>query len=128
MERGVNYMWKFINNTTKENFLENIEWSGNKIERIQIPFKRPKLWQISDRFGNVWEVLFKGDVGEYSISNVCRYPSDKPFTVDIISNGNKVEIHKAIKNRRNIKSDRLLKQFSQIAMMVNCYVQFVYLK
>lgn len=121
-------MYKFENKTKKKDFVESIEWSRNIVERIQIPFKKPKQWRISDRFGNVWTILFKGDNNEYSISNVCKYPSDKPFTVDIISSGNKIEIHKAMKNGRNIKSDRLLKSFSELAMMVNCYIQFGYLR
>ena len=121
-------MYMFINMTTKEKFLKNVEWSGNKIEQVEPPCKRQKLWRVSDKFGNVWNILFRGEVDEYSIYNVCKYPTDEPFRVDIISSGNKIEIHKAEKNGRKIKSDRLLKSFSQLAMMVNCYSQFGYLK
>lgn len=121
-------MYKFTNITTKENFLKETEWSGKKIVTVESPFKCQKQWQVSDRFGNIWNIRFNGNVNEYSIWNVCKYPTDEPFRVDIVSSGNKVEIHRAEKNGRKIKSDRLLKGFSQLALMVNCYSQFGYLK
>lgn len=128
MERMADNMYRFTNMTTKENFLKNIEWSGEVLKPMETPCKSQKLWQVSDRFGNVWNILFRGEVDEYSICNVCKYPSDEPFRVDIVSSGNKIEIHRAEKNGRKIKSDRLLKGFSNLAMMLNCYSQFGYLK
>lgn len=121
-------MYKFQNNTTKENFIRNIEWSGMEIKPTEVHGKLQKSWQLSDKFGNVWNILFRGNVNEYSIFNVCKYQSDKPFRVDILSYGNNIEICKAEKNGRKIKANRLLKQFSQLAMTVNCYSQFGYLK
>lgn len=121
-------MLKFTNTTSKENFLKEIEWSGKEIKPIEAYGRDQKLWKIIDRFGNEWNVLFTGSVDEYSIFNVPHCLCDKLFRVDIISRGNKIEIHKVTKNGKNIKSDRLLKQFAQLAMMVNCYVQFGYMK
>ena len=120
-------MLKFKNMTTKENFLQHVEWSGKKVEQIEAYEKDQRAWQISDRFGNVWNVLFKGSVNEWSVFNVPQY-GEPPFKVDIVSCGNDIEIHRAEKAGRKIESDRLLKQFSQLAMMVNCYIQFNYLK
>ena len=121
-------MYKFTNTTTKENFLKNIEWSGKEIKPIEAHGKDRKAWNVIDKFRNEWNILFAGNANEYSVFNVPRYPSDKPFKVDIISNGNKIEIHRAEKNGRHIKADRLLKEFSQLAIMVNCYSQFGFLK
>ena len=120
-------MLKFKNMTTKENFLQNVEWSGKKVEQIEANGKDQMAWKISDRFGNVWNVLFQGRVNEWSVFNVPQY-GEVSFKVDIVSCGNDVEIHRAEKAGRKIKSDRLLKQFSQVAMMVNCYIQFGYFK
>ena len=38
--------------------------------------------------------------------------------------GNMVEIHRAIKDGRNLKADRNLKQFMQLALLVSCYKKF----
>ena len=119
-------MLKFTNGTTKENFLNTIQWSGNQVEHIEAYGKNQQAWQISDKFGNVWNVLFDGN-NEYSISNVCKCASDIPLNVIVLFNGNEIEIHSAEKEGRKIKAERLLKQFSQLAMMVNCYKQFGYL-
>lgn len=121
-------MYKLTNTTTKEAFLKDIEWNGQKIKPLKTLSKYQKGWQVSDRFGNVWNIIFNGNVNEYSIYNVCKYPCDAPFKVDIISTGNKVEIYRAEKKGRKIKSDRLLKNFAQLGLMVNCYCQFGHLK
>ncbi len=126
--RGGDCMYRFTNTTTKENFLKSIEWSGNKIKPAEAYGKNQKAWNVIDKFGNEWNILFTGNVDEYSIFNVPHHPCDKPFKVDIVSSGNKIEIHRAEKNGRCIKADRLLKEFTQLALMVNCYIQFGYMK
>lgn len=46
------------------------------------------------------------------------------FSVDILMSGNMVEIHRAIKDGRNLKADRNLKQFMQLALLMSCYKKF----
>lgn len=120
-------MFKFTNVTTKENFLKKIEWSEEEITPIEAFGNSQKSWKIIDRFDNEWNILFTGN-DEYSIYSVPHHSCDELFRVDIVSSGNKIEIHRATKNGKNIKADRLLKQFAQLAIMVNCYVQFGYMK
>lgn len=120
-------MVKFQNNTTMENFLKYVKENNIKTRELESHNKEKKVWQISDKYGNVWNVVFNGVVDEYTIYNVPQY-GEKPFRVDLISAGNKVVICEAEKNGRHIKADRLLKQFSQLALMVNCHVQFNFLK
>ena len=67
-------------------------------------------------------MLFTGNVDEYRIS----YKDE--FSVDILMHGNMVEIHRAIKDGRNLKADRNLKQFMQLALLMSCYKKFGYLK
>lgn len=122
-------MLKFRNMTRLDKFKKSMEWSGNQIEELKPEGQYPKkAWRISDRFGNVWNVVFTGNVSEFVISNVPQNSYEKPFSVWIVSSGNEIEIHKADKNGRHIKSDLLLKEFANLAMMVNCYMQLGYLK
>ena len=108
-------MLKFENTTTKESFEKSVKWSKNKIEEMEKPHENQRLWRISDCFGNVW------NIDEYRISY-----SDE-FSVDILMSGNMVEIHRAIKDGRNLKADRNLKQFMQLALLMSCYKKFGYL-
>ncbi len=121
-------MYKFINITTKKSFLNDIESCGREIKPIEGYGKNQKVWNVIDKFGNEWNIRFSGNVDEYSISNVPHYPCDVPFKVYIVSHGNKVEIHRVEKKGRKIQADRLLKDFTQLALMVNCYIQFGFLK
>ncbi len=120
-------MYKSTNITTKENFLKYIEFNGIEIKPVEVCAKNQRAWNVVDKFGNEWNIFFTGNVSEFSICNVPHYPCDKPFRVDIVSSGNKIEIHRAEKNGRHIKADRLLKEFTQLALMVNCYIQFGYI-
>lgn len=115
-------MLKFENTTIKESFEKSVKWSKNKIEEMEKPHENQRLWRISDCFGNVWNVLFTGNIYEYRISY------SEEFSVDILMYGNMVEIHRAIKNGRNLKADRTLKQFMQLALLMSCYKKFGYLK
>lgn len=114
-------MLKFENTTTKESFEKSVKWSKNKIEEMEKPHENQRLWRILDCFGNVWNMLFTGNIDEYRISY-----SDE-FSVDILMSGNMVEIHRAIKDGRNLKADRNLKQFMQLALLMSCYKKFGYL-
>lgn len=115
-------MLKFENTTTKESFEKSVKWRKNKIEEMEKPYENQRLWRISDCFGNIWNVLFTGNVDEYRIS----YKDE--FSVDILMPDNMVEIHRAIKDGRNLKADRTLKQFMQLALLMSCYKKFGYLK
>ncbi len=121
-------MIKFENITKKEHFENTIEFQDLKIKPIQALYKNQKQWNITDRFGNEWNVVFTGNVNEFYIYSVTHFGCDKPFRVDFIMNGNNIEIHRALKNERNIVSERLLKQFSQIVLIVNCFYKFGYMK
>lgn len=72
-------MLRFTNCTTKETFKTSIRWSDIKAEKLESSNKNQKLWKISDRFSNVWEVLFTGDVNEFRVS----YHDE--FSVDLLS-------------------------------------------
>lgn len=115
-------MLKFENTIIRDDFEKFVGWNKNKIEEMERQHKNQRLWKISDCFGNVWNVLFTGNADEYRVS----YGNE--FSIDILMHGNMVEIHRAIKNGRSLKADRNLKQFTQVALLVNCYKKFGYLK
>ncbi len=121
-------MFKFENVTTKENFERAINLQRLEINQIEALYKARKQWNIKDRFGNEWNVVFSGNVDEFYICNVPHFSCDKPFRVDFTMSGNNIEIHRALKNGRNIVSERLLKQFSQLILMVNSFYKFGYMK
>lgn len=121
-------MLKFINNTTKELFEATLSWHKYTLEKLESPFESQILWQLSDRFLNVWNILFCGSVDEYCISYQPQFNGDDDFLVYIVTYGNIVEIHKAIKNGRTLQADRNLKQFTNLALILNCYIQFGLLK
>lgn len=121
-------MLKFINNTTKELFEAALSWSKYKLKKLESPLENQILWQLQDRFLNVWNILFTGIVDEYCISHQPQFDGDDDFLVYIVTYGNIVEIHKAIKNGRTLQVDRNLKQFTNLALILNCYIQFGLLK
>lgn len=121
-------MYKFENITEKESFENTIEFQCLKIKSIKALHDNQKQWNITDRFGNEWNVVFTGNVNEFYLYNVPHLSYDKPFRIDFVMTGNNIEIHKALKNGRNIVSERLLKQFSQLILMVNCFYKFGYMK
>lgn len=121
-------MFKFENTTTKEVFENTINFQRLEIKQIEDSYKTQKQWNIKDRFGNEWNVVFSGNVDEFYIYNVPHFSYDKPFRVDFTMSGNNIEIHRALKNGRNIVSERLLKQFSQLILMVNSFYKFGYMK
>ena len=124
----VKFMFKFENTTEKESFENTIDFQCLKIKSIKALHDNQKQWNIIDRFGNEWNVVFSGNVNEFYLYNVPHFGCDKPFRVDFTMSGNKVEIHRALKNGRNIVSEKLLKQFSQLILMINCFYKFGYMK
>ena len=121
-------MFKFKNVTERESFENIINSQDLKINLIREPYKTQKQWNIQDRFGNEWNVVFTGNVNEFYLYNVPHLSYDKPFRIDFVMTGNNIEVHKALKNGRNIVSERLLKQFSQLILMINCFYKFGYMK
>lgn len=121
-------MYKFENITEKESFENTIDFQCLKIKSIKALHENQKQWNITDRFGNEWNVVFSGNVNEFYLYNVPHLSYDKPFRIDFMMTGNNIEIHKALKNGRNIVSERLLKQFSQLILMVNSFYKFGYMK
>lgn len=127
-------MIKFENITPLDKFKEYIKWQNLKIREDQLLTVRPniitgkRVWNITDRFDNEWNIMFNGRVDEWSIFNVCNKRTEIPFRVDIISCGNKIEIYGAEENGRKLKADRYLKKFQEISMFANCLIQLGYLK
>lgn len=121
-------MIKFENTMVKESFENTMNFQGLKIKPIQALYDDQKQWNITDRFGNEWNVVFSGNVNEFYLYNVPHYGCDRPFRVDFCMSKNNIEIHRALKNGKNIVSDRLLKQFSQLILMVSCFYKFGYMK
>lgn len=121
-------MIKFENTTGKEFFENTMNFQDLKIRPIQPLYDNQKQWNITDRFGNEWNLVFSGDVNEFYLYNIPHYGCDKPFRGDFCMNENNIEIHRALKNGKNIVSDRLLKQFSQLILMVSCFYKFGYMK
>lgn len=124
----VRIMYKFENKTERESFENTIDFQGLKIKPIQALYGNQKQWNITDRFGNEWNVVFTGNVNEFYLYNVPHLNYDKPFRIDFVMTGNNIGIHRALKNGRNIVSEKLLKQFSQLILMVNCFYKFGYMK
>lgn len=112
----------YQNVTTKENFQKHIEWANQNIKPIDIQQKSIQEWEISDRFGNVWTVSFNGNVGEFLIENKSHFQTS--FVVYLYLSGERIEIVKAVDNGRKIKSDRFLKKYKELALMVSNYFKF----
>ena len=121
----------FNNNTTKEQFVEYLNFYKHQLSPMQLlsvnpnAIKGKKLWEVTDKFNNCWMILFNGNVNEWKITG---YFNNNPFEVYVLMKDSYVEIHNAYHNGRTIKADRLLKKYVNLASMVNCYHKFGYLK
>lgn len=120
-------MLNFENVTTKENFLNYIKENKMELKEAEVYGKSRKCWNLSDKFGNEWNITYNSNAEQYAIFNVCKYDFDIPVIVFMQFDKNKITITNAEKAGRKIKSDRLLKQFSQLAIMVNSCVHFGFL-
>ena len=110
-------MFKFKNSTTKEKFLNSISFSEHKITKTD-----NNKWEITDRFTNKWRLVFT------SVNQFTIYNDDEPFIIDLYLKDKNVEILQAVIRGKKLKSERLLKKFSQLAILISCYFQFNYLK
>lgn len=116
-------MITFKNVTTKEKFLKNNEWAGQTIRPIESWGETTRAWIIEDKFGNEWTLFFSGKSGEFIIGDESG-KSVPPFRVYLCVNDNQFSILHAVDNGRKIKSDRLLKKYKELALMVSCYSMF----
>ena len=120
-------MLNFENVATKNSFISYIETNSQKLKEIDAYAKNRRCWNISDKYGNEWNISYNGIENQYCICNVCKDSCDVPFSVYMKFDTNKITITNAEKAGRKIKSERLLKQFSQLAIMLNCYANYWYL-
>ena len=120
-------MLNFENVKTKENFTNYIKENKMKLKEAEAYGKSRKCWNLSDKFGNEWNITYNANTRLYAIFSVCKYDFDVPFAVFMQFDKNKIMITNAEKAGRKIKADRLLKQFSQRAIMVNSYSNFGFL-
>lgn len=116
---------RYTNVTTKEAFQSHLDWAEQHIEPLHADSKIVRSWTIWDRFMNQWKLIFTGNVGEFTISGAN---DGATFVVALYLSGDKVEIVEALARGRCIRSDRLLKKYSELALMVSNYLRFGYLK
>ena len=110
-------MLKYRNSTTKEQFKSYyLDWSEEQIRSVPPQFSTQLKWEITDRFGNVWTVTFTGEVGEFTVEG--KTSTGVPFKIWLYLSGDRVEIIKAFDGGRNIRSDRLLGKYKELAHMV----------
>jgi hypothetical protein len=74
---------------------------------------------------NQWKLIFTGNVGEFTIGGTNN---GSAFVVAMYLSGDKVEIVEAFERGRCIRSDRLLKKYRELTLMVSNYLRFGYLK
>ncbi len=116
---------QYTNVTTKEAFQSYLDWSGQHIEPLNADSKTIRSWTICDRFMNQWKLIFTGNVGEFTIGGTN---DGAAFVVAMYLSGDKVEIMEAFDRGRCIRSNRLLKKYRELALMVSNYFRFGYLK
>ncbi len=102
-------MIEYSNKTTQKEFEKYLVSSAIKMEAIENDIK---TWQVSNGFHN-WRIVSTENSNNFSIYYISKYDCDQPYRVDIISKGNRVQIHKAEIAGREIKADRLLRNFSR---------------
>lgn len=116
---------RYTNVTAKAAFQSNLDWAEQRIEPLDVDNKTVRSWRICDRFLNQWKLIFNGNVGEFTISGTN---DGATFVVAMYLTGDKIEIVEAFDGGRHIRSDRLLKKYRELALMVSNYFRFGYLK
>ena len=120
---------KFTNNTAKGNF----EMECQELNRT-ISYDKDSsgiynlVWTIKENDIAKYRIVFKKNVDEYQVFNVCNEPTDIPFNFYMESNNNNIRIIKAEKAGRNLKAAKFLKQFIHLALVVNNFIRFGYCK
>lgn len=116
---------RYTNITPKEAFMSHLDWAEQHIEPLPTQSAIIRSWSICDRFMNRWELIFNGNVGEFTISGTH---DGITFVVAMYLSGDKIEIVEAVDNGRHIQADRLLKKYKELGLMVSNYLRFGYLK
>lgn len=114
-------MLKIRNTTTKQGF----EKQSFQIKKIG---EGKDQWQINDMYNKQFLLSYDRINDEYCISHEPYFIEDDSFSVTIASNKDMFEIRKAVKNGRELKSDKFLKRFVGLGLLVNCCTRFGYLK
>lgn len=116
---------RYTNITTKDGFQSYLEWTGQHMEQTPTRSSSVRSWQIRDRFMNQWDLIFNGNVGEFTIKGTH---DGVTFVVAMYLSGDKFEIVEAFDNGRHIRADRLLKKYRDLGLMASNYFRFGYLK
>ena len=116
---------RYTNVTTNESFQAHLDWAEQCIEPLHTDSSTVRSWMICDRFMNQWKLIFTGNVGEFTIGGTNN---GSAFVVAMYLSGDKVEIVEAFERGRCIRSDRLLKKYRELTLMVSNYLRFGYLK
>lgn len=120
-------MYKFRNVTTEDSFRNRLDWCKQTIQEVNYPSKSKREWNIRDRFGNEWNLVYDSKTEQWKIFNVCNRPCDIPFNVRFLSDGREIEILDVQRANKHYKADRFLKQFSELVTMANSYILFGYI-
>lgn len=71
---------KFTNNSIKRNFEMECEKLHRTIEYDNVlSGKYHLVWVIKENNIEKYRIVFKNNVNEYQIFNICNEPTDKPF-------------------------------------------------
>ncbi len=120
---------KFTNNSIKGNFEMECERLHRTIEYDNVlSGKYHLVWVIKENNIEKYRIVWKNNVNEYQIFNICNEPTDVPFNFYMESNNNNIRIIKAEKAGRNLKAAKFLKQFIHLALIVNNFIRFGYCK
>ena len=118
---------RFTNNTAKGNFEMECEKLHRTIEYDNIlSGKYHLVWVVKENNIEKYRIVFKNNVNEYQIFNICNEPTDKPFNFYMISKDKQIEIVKATKAGRNLRYHKFLKQFVHLALIMNNFIRFGY--
>ena len=120
---------KFTNNTAKGNFEMECQELNRTISYDKDSSGIYKLvWTIKENDIEKYRIVWKNNVNEYQIFNICNELTDVPFNFYMISKNKQIEIVKATKAGRNLKAAKFLKQFIHLALVVNNCIRFGYCK
>ena len=120
---------KFTNHTVKGNFEMECQTLNRTIEYDNVLSSKYHLvWVIKENNIEKYSIVFKNNINEYQIFNICNEPTDVPFNFYMESNNNNVRIVKAEKAGRHLKAAKFLKQFIHLALIINNFIRFGYCK
>lgn len=114
-------MIKINNVTDKNNFMEAIKDGKLKIDKVE-----KNKWVLQHCIFNnlIYNLEYKDD----KTFNLSYKDSYDNFTVNFTIEESLTIINKAKVNNKNCKADRFLKKYDSLAIMVNSFVNFGYIK